>query len=613
MKHIVRVAALVVAVLVVLAVPVAAQDEVTDLVILPVNGAQFLPGAMFDLRVEVAGVDALPEDFAVTVNGEAAADFFGGPELEESTWTQGEEGPAVAGAAWRNLTLPEPGEYEVSATAGGVTETVTWTAREIGEGGARNVILFIADGGSVPTFTATRLLSRGIEEGTYNDNLSFETFEELGLLSTSGIDSIMTDSANSASSYNTGHKSSVNATGVYADSSPDAYDDPRVETFAEMVTRTRGMSVGVVATSYMQDATPAAVWGHSRERNSRSRCDYARALIGQPTLQSPFFQLQPAIALGGGAQYVLGPDVEGSRCDAEIFDTDAYDLYEEAGYALAFTNTELQSAVEGEQPIVGVFATDNIDTWLDRNVYTDNLGDNTDQPGLVDMTTAALEVLSRDEDGFYLQVEAASVDKALHPMDFERAIADAIEFDRAVAATMEYLEANGLLENTLVIVTADHGHSFDVYGTVDTEAFNAAETDEEKRDAIGVYADAGYPDYADEDGDFFPDEWDVQTTLAWGKVDNPPFTEDFQVSPVYRSPSVRNEDGVAIDNPEDDPNGLALGGNLPTGSTSSVHTLQDVPVYAQGPGSAELGRVQENVELFFAMANAIGLDLTNME
>ncbi|MEO0564331.1 MAG: alkaline phosphatase, partial [Chloroflexota bacterium] len=546
MKQIVRVVVSVLAALVVLALPVTAQDAVSDIVILPVNGAQFLPGGMFDLRVEVVGVDALPEDFAVTVNGEDAADFFGMMDMEEASWTLGEDGPAVAGAAWRGLSLPESGEYEVSASAGGMTETVTWTAREIGMGGATNVILFIADGGSVPAFTATRLLSRGMTEGTYNDRLVFEEFEELGLISTSGIDSIMTDSANSASSYNTGHKSSVNATGVYADSSEDAYDDPRVETFAEMITRTRGMSVGVVATSYMQDATPAAVWGHSRERNSRSRCDFARALVGQPTLQNPFVDVMPAIALGGGAQYAQGPDIDGSRCDGEIFETDAFDLYEEAGYALTFTNTELQEAVGGDAPIIGVYAPIDLNVWLDRNVYTDNLGDATDQPGLVDMVTASLDVLSTNDNGFYLQVEAASIDKQFHPMDFERGLADAIEFERAVAATMDYLEEAGIADETLVIVTADHGHSFDVFGTVDTVAFNAAEDDNGRRDAIGVYAGAGFPTYADEDGDFFPDEWDTEITLAMGKVENPPFTEDYQVSEVPRTPSIRDENGVAI-------------------------------------------------------------------
>lgn len=290
---------LLIAVFVAMIVPANAQFFGGDIEILPVDRAQFLPGAFFDMRVEVRGMEELPEDFSVTINGEAAADFFGA-EFATEGWDW--DGTAVSSIIGRDLTITEPGEYVVEVTAGDMTAEAVYTVREPQDFGATNVILFVADGGSVGANTAARLLSRGIDRGFYNDRLFHEQFEEIGFVSTSGTDSIITDSANSASSYNTGHKSAVNATGVYADTSEDAYDDPRVETFAEMVSRTRGMSVGVVTTAYMQDATPAAVWGHSRERNSRSRCDFARALGGyEGTLQSPFFTIIPDVALGGGA------------------------------------------------------------------------------------------------------------------------------------------------------------------------------------------------------------------------------------------------------------------------------------------------------------------------
>lgn len=583
--------------------PVAAQDDVmgTPVMIMPVDRAQFLPGAFFDFRVEVHN-DEMPADFAITINGTPAEEIGGEPTME--SWELGDT--MSHSAVWRDLTLTEPGEYTVEVTADGNTTSATWTVREPQDAGGKNVILFVADGGSVGTFTAARLLSRGIQQGTYNENLVFEDFEEFGLLSSSGVDSIITDSANSASAYNTGHKSSVNATGGYADTSEDAYDDPRVETFAEIVTRTRGMSVGIVTTAYMQDATPAAAFGHSRERNSRSRSDFMLQAIGdERSLGSPFVTVMPDVYLGGGARFILPNTVDGS---ARQDDIDVFALYEENGYTVATTNTELQAAVEAGGAILGVFASNNIDTWLDRNVYTDNLGMNTDQPGLVDMTVAALEVLSRNENGFYMTVEAASIDKQFHPMDFERGLADAIEFERSIAATMEWLEENDMLEETLVVVTADHGHSFDVYGTVDTVAFNEADDDSGRRNAIQIYSGAGFPSYEDADGDYYPDSWDVDITLAMGKVENPVFTENFQVSEVPRSPATRDENGNTINNPDDDPNGLQLGGNLPEGATSSVHTLQDVPVYAQGPASDMLGKRYENTEVFFAMAAAIGLD-----
>jgi len=578
--------------------PIAAQDA-PPVMILPVDGANMLPGALFDVRVEVH-TDELPEDFAVTINGEDALE---GAEL--TSWTAEESliGIDAQAATWRGISFDEPGDYTMEVTAGGETHTATWTVRDVQDAGATNIILFVADGGSVAVNTTARLVSRGMVNGYYNDRLSFEAWEELGLISTSGLDSIITDSANSASSYNTGHKSAVNATGVYPDTSVDAHDDPQVETFAEILRRVTNKSIGIVSDAEYVDATPAAAWAHGRQRNNDTRADYALQLIGEGVIADRVNGVMPEVVLGGGARYLIPQSIDGSRRSDDV---DVVAMYEEAGYTIVENATDLAEA--DAEMLAGFFHPGNMDTWLDRNVYTDNLGDFPDQPGMVDMTLAALEVLSQNEEGFYLYVESASIDKQLHPMDFERAIANMIEFDRAIAATMDYLEENGMMEDTLLIFTADHGHSFDVYGTVDTVAFNEAEDDIAKRDAIGIYAQAGYPSYVDEDGDYFPDSWDVDITLAWGKVENPPFSENFQVSEVPRSPSTMNDDGVEVPNPDDDPNGLVLGGNLPNGSFSSVHTLQDVPVWAHGPGSEHLGGSMENLEIFFAMANAIGLD-----
>lgn len=92
----------------------------------------------------------------------------------------------------------------------------------------------------------------------------------MALQNPAGVDSIITDSANSASSMNTGHKSSVNALGVYADSGDDNFAHPKVETIAEHIKRNFNMSVGVITTAEIQDATPAAVWAHTRRRTEKA-------------------------------------------------------------------------------------------------------------------------------------------------------------------------------------------------------------------------------------------------------------------------------------------------------------------------------------------------------
>jgi alkaline phosphatase len=83
---------------------------------------------------------------------------------------------------------------------------------------------------------------------------------------THSIDTFITDSANSASALYSGHKSTVNCLGVYADSSPDVFDDPKVETIAELFRRHIGGAVGIVSTAYIADATPAGFTAHTRDR-----------------------------------------------------------------------------------------------------------------------------------------------------------------------------------------------------------------------------------------------------------------------------------------------------------------------------------------------------------
>jgi len=573
---------------------VTAQDA-PPVLILPIDDAQFLPGAYFDFRVEVHA-DALPDNFAVTVNGEDASAFFGADPTEES-WTFGpEDAPTPSQSViWRQLTAPAPGDYTVEVTAGGTTETVTWTVREPQAGEARNVILFIADGLTVAMLSAARA-ARGMEEGQALNPMAMDTFEVVGLASTSSNNSLMTDSANTASAVNTGHIGSVNATGSYSDTSPDRLDDPRVETLAEMLRRLRGYSIGIVSTADISDATPAAVWAHGRDRSNSNRNEYLVQAL----------EMEPEVLFGGGARRFIPQAVEGSRREDE---RDLFAEYEAAGYTIVTSATELNAALEGDalpSHIAGIFHPNDMNVWLDRNVYTDNIGDFTDQPGLVDLTVAALEVLNQNENGFYLEVEAASVDKQMHPLDQERALSDLIEFDQALAAAQAWVAENA--PDTLIIVTADHGHGYDVYGTVDTEVFNAAEDDIGRREAIRVYADAGYTNYPDADGDGFPD-WEDGTIVLAGVVNNgPEHTEDYQVSEVPRVPAIANDAGEYFDNPDDDPNGIPVAGNLAIGDGTGVHTLQDVPVFAQGPGAEAAAGLYHQREIFFVMADALGLN-----
>ena len=197
----------------------------TALTVYPVDRAEILAGSRFDLKVEFDGVIA-EGDARVTVNGKDHAALFGRAAQFSAREAQVEASALIL----RGVTLDGPGTYTVVATDGKITRTVTWEVYGTGPRKARNAILFIGDGISLGHRTAARILGKGITEGKYHGRLAMDSMPRMALVGTAGVDSVITDSANSASAYTTGHKSSVNALGVYADRTPDSLDDPRVET-----------------------------------------------------------------------------------------------------------------------------------------------------------------------------------------------------------------------------------------------------------------------------------------------------------------------------------------------------------------------------------------------
>src|SRR6185295_11946251 len=123
----------------------------------------------------------------------------------------------------------------------------------------------------------------------------------MALVSTAGSDSIITDSANSASAYATGHKSAVNAMGVYADRSENPFDDPRVENIASLVKRRLNLAVGLVTNTEIEDATPAAMIAHTRRRAAYDQ------IVAQ------YFAARPDVLMGGGSLNFLPRGQDGGR------------------------------------------------------------------------------------------------------------------------------------------------------------------------------------------------------------------------------------------------------------------------------------------------------------
>lgn len=243
------------------------------------------------------------------------------------------------------------------------------------------------------------------------------------------------------------------------------------------------------------------------------------------------------------------------------------------------------------------------------------------------------------------RTETASIDKSAHLLDVPRALSDLIELDETVGWMLEWAKANG--DDTLVLATADHGHGFDVYGTVDTKVWDDAvvasednpvsdvenycaevtdnagnvftsnketvltnmtlrEENRARRRAVGTYNDAGYTDYTTSNGSNFPDTWEVRTTLAAGMNNGPDHTEDFKVTKSIKVPALNISDGTYLNNPEDAPNGIFMSGNLAPKGSTGVHTMQDVGLFASGPGSDMVSGIIDNTEIFHVIASALG-------
>lgn len=146
----------------------------------------------------------------------------------------------------------EPGEYEATLKYyDGQKTTANWLVKDIAEvRKAKNVAMFIGDGMTTNMITAARLIAHRSVNGKYKTKMQMDKFPVLGHQMTHSMDSFITDSANSATALYTGQKTTVNALGVYVDSSEDVFDDPKVETIAEIFRRLHPKAgLGIVSTA----------------------------------------------------------------------------------------------------------------------------------------------------------------------------------------------------------------------------------------------------------------------------------------------------------------------------------------------------------------------------
>lgn len=428
---------------------------------------------------------------------------------------------------------------------------------------AKNVILFIGDGMGLTTVTAARILQAQMQgRDGESSQLTFERFPYVALSKTYSHDNQVTDSAAGITGLVTGVKTRNDVVGLDGRALLNDCASAKGREVASIheIAKRAGLATGVVTTTSLTDATPAGTYGHAPQRDwedDASTPAEAQAL-GCRDLARQFAE-QPAdvrldVAMGGGAWRFTPVDKGGRRKDGR-------DLLAEWRAAnpggVVVTDAAGLAAAAKAPKILGVFAPNHMAFKLDAPET---------QPTLTQMATAAVDVLSRNPKGYVLLVEGGLGDKAMHVNNGARALTEIVEFDAAIAAVLAKVDLN----ETLVIVTADHSHGLVMSGGSERNA-----------PILGLAQKGGKP---------------APTT------DGVPYTTlSFATGPGFR-PGPR----TAVTQAEAQDKDFKQPALAPM--SSAQHGGEDVGIFATGPGSDLVRGVVEEPYVFQVMRHALGLD-----
>ncbi|WP_156897434.1 alkaline phosphatase [Kosakonia radicincitans] len=342
---------------------------------------------------------------------------------------------------------------------------------------AKNIILLIGDGMGDSEITAARNYAEGA--GGYFKGIDAlpltGQYTHYALDKKTGKPDYVTDSAASATAWSTGVKTYNGALGV------DIHEKDHM-TILEMA-KAAGLATGNVSTAELQDATPAALVSHVISRRcygptvTSEKCALnALEKGGKGSITEQLLNTRADVTLGGGAKTFSETATAG--------EWQGKTLHEQAqarGYQMVSDASALAAISEANQdkPLLGLFADGNMPVrWegpkaslhgnLDKPAVTctPNAKRTDSVPTLAAMTEKAIDLLSKNEKGFFLQVEGASIDKQDHAANPCGQIGETVDLDEAVQKALEFAKKDG---NTLVIVTADHAHASQII-PADTKA-----------------------------------------------------------------------------------------------------------------------------------------------
>jgi alkaline phosphatase len=320
----------------------------------------------------------------------------------------------------------------------------------------KNVILMVGDGQGYNTVAATALfrgeasiyesfqVQYGVStfpaNGSYNPKKAWKSFDY--------VKSGTTDSAAAATAMASGVKTYNGAIGVDT--------ERHILSNLVEVASSEGKATGVVSSVPFSHATPAAMAAHNASRNNYEA-------IAKDMLASGL-----DVIMGAGHPEFdnNGNAINGSKDYKYVGGQDTWEALKNGqvnGWKLIETKTAFEELANGgPAPANKVVGVAQVHNTLQQRRSEDGteapfgapLNDHV--PSLEVMTKGALNLLSRDPDGFFLMVEGGAVDWANHANQLGRMIEEEMDFNAAVAAVVGWVEANGGWEEALVIITADH-------------------------------------------------------------------------------------------------------------------------------------------------------------
>ncbi|XP_020284141.1 alkaline phosphatase [Pseudomyrmex gracilis] len=339
---------------------------------------------------------------------------------------------------------------------------------------AKNVILFVGDGMSTNTITASR-----IYHGGETSKLAWEHFPHIGILKTYNTNKQVPDSASTATALFGGVKTNYEVVGVDAnvelgDCEASLNAKYHVNSFLAWA-QAAGKATGFVTTTRVTHATPAPLYAHCANRRweCEAKMPENAVIAGCKDIARQLVEDKPGsnirVIMGGGRQ-MMKSNVTAKKFDPidtwACYRQDGRDLIDvwardKASRHLAYSvvqNNEQLSRVDTDNVdyLLGIFANGHIEMDWKREKSPKG------QPSLEEMTVTALRILQKSKEGYFLMVEGGLIDFAHHRGHAAQALLETVRFSDAVNATLRMIDTG----ETLVIVTSDHSHSmsFNGYG-----------------------------------------------------------------------------------------------------------------------------------------------------